>query len=59
MAQMVKNCPQCGRLEFDPWVGKIPLRREWQPSQYSCLQNSMDRGDWQATDNGVAESNVT
>ena len=22
---------QCGRLEFDPWVGKIPWRRKWQP----------------------------
>ena len=22
----------CGRLEFDPWVGKIPRRREWQPT---------------------------
>ena len=23
-------CLQCGRLGFDPWVGKIPWRREWQ-----------------------------
>ena len=23
---------QCGRLGFDPWVGKIPWRREWQPT---------------------------
>ena len=23
---------QCRRPEFDPWVGKIPLRREWQHS---------------------------
>ena len=22
---------QCGRHGFDPWVGKIPWRREWQP----------------------------
>ena len=22
---------QCGRPEFDPWVGKIPWRRAWQP----------------------------
>ena len=21
-----------GRLEFDPWVGKFPWRREWQPT---------------------------
>ena len=23
---------QCGRLRFDPWVGKTPWRREWQPT---------------------------
>ena len=26
---MVKNLPECRRLEFDPWVGKIPWNREW------------------------------
>ena len=29
---------------FDLLVGKIPWRREWQPLQYSCLENPMDRG---------------
>ena len=24
--------PQCGRPGFDPWVGKIPWRREWLPT---------------------------
>ena len=24
-------CLQCGRPGFDPWVGKIPWRRKWQP----------------------------
>ena len=23
---------QCRRCRFDPWVGKIPWRRKWQPS---------------------------
>ena len=23
---------QCRRGRFDPWVGKIPLRRKWQPT---------------------------
>ena len=23
---------KCGRPEFDPWVGKIPCRREQQPT---------------------------
>ena len=31
---------------FDPQVGKIPWRRKWQPTQYSCLENSMDGGAW-------------
>ena len=25
-------CLQCRRLGFDPWVGKILWRREWQPT---------------------------
>ena len=29
---MVKIYLQCRRLEFHPWVGKIPWRREWQPT---------------------------
>ena len=28
---MVTNL-QCGRLRFDPWIRKIPWRREWQPT---------------------------
>ena len=27
-----KICLQCRRLEFDPWVRKIPWRREWLPT---------------------------
>ena len=32
VAQMVKNCLQCGRSRFDPWVGKIPWRKAWLPT---------------------------
>ena len=35
----------------DPWVSKAPL-------QYSCLENSMQRGVWQTTLHGVAESDT-
>ena len=31
------------------WVGKIPWNRAWQRFQYSCLDNPMARGTWQAT----------
>ena len=32
VAQMVRVCLQCRRGRFDPCIGKIPWRREWQPS---------------------------
>ena len=32
MAQLIKNPPAIGRPGFDPWVGKIPCRREWLPT---------------------------
>ena len=32
MAQMVKNLPAMQEAGFDLWVGKIPWRREWQPT---------------------------
>ena len=31
VAQIVKNLPAVRRPRFDPWVGKIPCRRERQP----------------------------
>ena len=34
-------------------------RSNGNPSQYSCLKNSMDRGTWQATVHGVTESDMT
>ena len=34
-------CLQCGTCRFDPWLRKVPWRRN--PLQYSCLGNSMDR----------------
>ena len=42
----------------DPWVGKIPWRREQLPTPVFWLENSMDRGAWQATLHGVAKSRV-
>ena len=39
-----------------PWVGKIPGGGSGNPGQYSCLENSMDRGAWQATVHRVAKS---
>ena len=32
VAQTVKICLQCKRPRFDPWIRKMPWRREWQPT---------------------------
>ena len=50
---MVKNPPA---MWFDPWVGTIPGGGKGKPLQYSCLENPMDRGVWQAIAHGVAKS---
>ena len=33
-----------------------PLEKGMATQQYSCLENPMDRGPWQAIDHGVAKS---
>ena len=39
-----------------PGAGISPGGRNGNPLQYSCLENSMDRGAWWATVHGVAKS---
>ena len=41
-----RQCRRRKRCGFNPWVGKIPWRRAWQPLQYSCLEHPMDGGAW-------------
>ena len=52
---------QCRRPRFDPWVRKThPGGGNSNPLQYSCSENSMDRGKWWVTVHGVAkESDMT
>ena len=50
------QCRRCKRLGFDPWVGKIPGEGNDYPPWYACLENSMDRGSWQAIVHGAAKS---
>ena len=40
-------------------LGRSPGEGHVYPLQYSCLENSMDRGAWQATVHGIAESGMT
>ena len=37
-----------------PGLGRSPREGNGNPFQYSCLENPMDRGAWQATVHGVA-----
>ena len=32
LAQWYRFCLKCRRPRFDPWVRKIPWKREWQPN---------------------------
>ena len=38
-----------------PGWGRSPGEGNDQPLQYSCLENPMDRGAWQATVSGVRQ----
>ena len=48
-----RNHRRCG---FDTWVGKTPGEWHGNPLNYSCLENSMDRGAWQTIVHRVAKS---
>ena len=49
------QCRRHKRCGFNLWVGLIPGEGNGYPLQYSCLENSMNRGPW-VTGNGVAKS---
>ena len=54
---MVKNPPantgDGGDTSSIPESGRSPGEGNGDPLQYSCLENPMDRGAWQATVHGV------
>ena len=45
-----------GDLGSIPGLGSSPGEGNGSPFQYSCLENSMDRGAWQAIVHGVTKS---
>ena len=57
---MVKNSGANGEDIRDagsvPGLGRSPGEGNGYPLQYSCLENSMDRGAWQGTAHGVTKS---
>ena len=60
MALVIKNLPaNAGDLReagLIPGWGRSPGGGQDNPLQYSCLEKPMDRGAWQATVHGVAQS---
>ena len=48
-----------GDLGSIPGWGRFPGEGDGYSLQYSCLENPMVRGGWQATERGVAESDTT
>ena len=61
VAQMIKNPPACRRTGFNPWVGKIPWRREWQPTplflpeQFHGQRSLADPSPWGCKESDTIE----
>ena len=57
---MVKNLPtntaDSGDVSLIPGSGRSPAGGNSDPLQYSYLENSMDKGAWQATAHGVTKN---
>ena len=56
---MVKNLPaNAGDMGSIPGLGRSLGVENGNPLQYSCLENSMESGAWQAIIHGVAKSRI-
>ena len=59
MVLVVKNLPanagDTRDMSLIPGLGRTPGEGNGNSLQYSCLENSMDRGAWKATVHGVAK----
>ena len=60
VALVVKNLPANARDVREagsiPGLGRFPGEGNGDLLHYSCLENSMDRGAWQATDHGATKN---
>ena len=55
MAQTVKSLPAVQETQVQSLGQEDPLEKDL-PFQYSCLENPMDGGAWQATVHGVTKN---
>ena len=61
MAQLVKNLPAVQETWFDPWVGKVPWRREWKPTpvflpgEFHGWKSFMDYSPWDLKESDTTE----
>ena len=56
---VVENPPaNAGDTGLIPGLGRSPGEGNGNPLQYSCLENSMDRGAWWAIVHGVTKSQM-
>ena len=58
VAQMVESACNVGDPGSIPALGRSPGEGNGNPFQYSCLENSMNGGAWQATVHEVAKSQI-
>ena len=47
------NAGDIGDMSLIPELERFPGEENGNPLQYACLENSMDRGAWRATIQGV------
>ena len=56
---VVENLQESQETQEIPGLGRSPGGGNGNPLQYSCLENPMDTGAWQAAVHGVAELDMT
>ena len=54
-ATQQQDCCKCNQLNLDQAILESG-EEHGNPLQYSCLENPMDRGAWQATVHGVTQN---
>ena len=56
LKNLVANAGDLKDTDSIPGLGRSPGEGNGNPHQFSCLENPMDRGEWQATVPGVSKS---